>query len=70
MTIEVSTGKKFVRPHLTQWLGVVVPVWGSTDRRVVVQAGQGIKARPYLKNNQCRKGWWHDSSGRVPASQV
>jgi hypothetical protein len=26
--------------------------------------------RPYLKNNQQKKGWRSDSSGRAPAQQV
>jgi hypothetical protein len=30
---------------------------GSTNRRTVVQAGPGKKARPYFKNNQYKKGW-------------
>jgi hypothetical protein len=37
-----------------------VPVFpakvGSLNRRVVVQAGQGIKMRPYLKNSCSQKG--------------
>jgi hypothetical protein len=31
-------------------------VAGSINRRIAVQAGQGKKVRPYLKNNQSKKG--------------
>jgi hypothetical protein len=33
--------------------------------RLMVQVGRGYKARPYLKNNQSKKGWQHALSGRV-----
>jgi hypothetical protein len=26
--------------------------------------------KPYLKNNQSKKGWWSGSSGRAPVYQV
>jgi hypothetical protein len=40
--------------------------WGSTNRRIAVQASANIKARPYLKNNQIKNGWRHGSGGRAP----
>jgi hypothetical protein len=41
-------GGTFERPHLKQWLGVVVCAChssysGSTNRRIVVQVGLGLK---------------------------
>jgi hypothetical protein len=35
-------------------------VWGQV----------GKKVRPYLKNNQSKKGWEYDSSSRMPAWQI
>jgi hypothetical protein len=42
-------------------LGVVVYFYhpsyaGNINRRIVDQAGPGIKVRPYFKNNQSKKG--------------
>jgi hypothetical protein len=59
----ISTNKK---------LGAVVFIYplsytGSIKRRIVDQAGMGINNRPYPQNNESRKGWEHDSSGRAPA---
>jgi hypothetical protein len=39
----------------------------STNMKFPVQASPGIKVRPYLKNNQSKKGWQSGSSSRVPA---
>jgi hypothetical protein len=58
---EASLGKKLVRPHLNQKeLGVVAhachPCYeGSVNRRVTIQAGPGINAKPYFKNNQRKR---------------
>jgi hypothetical protein len=30
---------------------------GSTNRRIKFQANPGIKVRPYLQSNQCKKSW-------------
>jgi hypothetical protein len=30
---------------------------GSINRRITVQVHPSIKARPYLKNNESKKGW-------------
>jgi hypothetical protein len=38
---------------------------GIINMRMKVQAGLGKK--PYLQNNQSKKGWRHGSSHRVPA---
>jgi hypothetical protein len=29
-----------------------------------------MKQKPISKNSQHKKGWWHSSSGRVPAQQM
>jgi hypothetical protein len=70
-----NPGKKFVRPHLNQWLGKVVhachpSLLGSINRKITVQASLGINAKPYLKNNQIKKGWEHGLSGKGSALQV
>jgi hypothetical protein len=48
---EASLGKKFVKPHLNQWLGVVAhacyPSYvGSVNRRLTVQACPSLKQQP------------------------
>jgi hypothetical protein len=43
--------------HLLSHLGREAQIWGQPRH----------KARPYPKNNHCKKGWRHDSSGGVPA---
>jgi hypothetical protein len=53
---QASLGKKLARPHLNQWLGVLMYAYhlsyvGSINRRIAVHAGLGINARPCLKNN-------------------
>jgi hypothetical protein len=35
-----------------------------------VQAGSDQNERTYVKNNQSKKSWGHDSSGRAPAKQM
>jgi hypothetical protein len=48
-----------------QWYILVISAtWGSTVRTFAVQANPGHKARWYLKNNQCKKGWWGASRGK------
>jgi hypothetical protein len=39
----------------------------SINRKIVIQASSGMRARPYLKNNECKKSWGHGSSDRAPA---
>jgi hypothetical protein len=39
----------------------------STDRKIMIQAGLAVKVRPYLKSNQCEKGWRSGLSCRIPA---
>jgi hypothetical protein len=39
----------------------------SINRTITVQAGQCIKARPYLKHNEIKKDWGSNSSDRAPA---
>jgi hypothetical protein len=51
---KASWGKKFMRSHLKQWLGVMVHNFhltfvGDTNRRTVVQPGPGIKQDPISK---------------------
>jgi hypothetical protein len=47
----------------TWWHTLVIPATeGSTNRMIVVQ-----KVKPYLKNNQSKKGWKHSLSSGVPA---
>jgi hypothetical protein len=40
---------------------------GRVNRKIIVQAGLVVNMRPYLKNNQIKKGWGHGSRGRVLA---
>jgi hypothetical protein len=52
---------KAVRPHLNQEkLGVGAhayhPSYAGSINRIPVQAGLGIKARPYSENNESKKG--------------
>jgi hypothetical protein len=54
-TQEASPGKKFTRPHLNQWLGVVVHARhpGYSGKRKLENDGPcqpGHKARPLSKN--------------------
>jgi hypothetical protein len=44
---------------------VILAMLGSISRSIMVQTSPGINARPYLKNNQSKKGWAHGSSGRA-----
>jgi pyruvate formate-lyase activating enzyme-like uncharacterized protein len=51
-------------------LGVVVHACpsscaGSISRRTAVQARADMNVRPYLKNNENKKGWEYGSSGRI-----
>jgi hypothetical protein len=73
---KTSQEKNFKRPPvqpIKSWVGgtpVIPATAGSVNRRtnnmrIAVQASWGINARPYLKNNQSRKGWECGSSGRV-----
>jgi hypothetical protein len=36
---------------------------GNINRRITVQPSTGINSGPYIKNNQCKKGWRHESVG-------
>jgi hypothetical protein len=46
---------------------VIPAIQGGTNRKIVVQAGLGIKAKPCIKNEQHKKGWWSGSSGSEQA---
>jgi hypothetical protein len=53
--------RKLVRPHLRPWAGVVIHACcssytGGIGKRTVVEASPGKSVRPYLKNNQSKKG--------------
>jgi hypothetical protein len=52
--LEVSLGKKFMRsPYQPILVHTCHP---SANRRIMIQAGLGIKVRSYLKNNEAKKG--------------
>jgi hypothetical protein len=60
--LQVNTGKKLMRPGLTEKAGVVVcACWSSYFRKckeedkIAFCTGQGKKARPYLQNSQSKK---------------
>jgi hypothetical protein len=55
------------RPHFNQWLGIVEHIChpsysGKHKWKDGIPAGQGKNVRPYLKNNQLKKGWWSGST--------
>jgi hypothetical protein len=54
---EASPGKMSLRPHLNmRWVLPVIPAtWGSTNKRIVVQAFQGIKWDLDWKNNNSKR---------------
>jgi hypothetical protein len=61
LQLEASQGKKFIRPHLDQQLGVVAHACypnytRSINRKIRVQDGSGINKRPYPQNNLSQKG--------------
>jgi hypothetical protein len=43
---------------------------GSKNRRTAVQAGTSIKARPYSKNNKCKRSRGCDFRTKAPAQQM
>jgi hypothetical protein len=68
IVVPGQLNKKFTRPS-SQWgkkMGVGgIHLSSQLWLRLMVQVGRGYKARPYLKNNQSKKGWQHALSGRV-----
>jgi hypothetical protein len=66
-----TPGKKLARPHLNQWLGVVLcpcqPL-REAQKEAHDLGWAWQKMRPYFKNNQWKKDWWHGSSGTEPPS--
>jgi hypothetical protein len=55
--------------HLNQWLDTLARTCHFSYARKPKETDCGPsqpkhKARPYLKNNQSKKGWWCSSSGR------
>jgi hypothetical protein len=65
------TGKTFTRPHLNQYLGMVVcacdfSIVAGWDLEDWVQDGLGKNQDPtYLQNNQSKKGLRSNSSSKV-----
>jgi hypothetical protein len=47
---------------------VITTMWGSTNRRIVVQVSPGIKQDSISKITKA--GWRCGSSGRAPASKI
>jgi hypothetical protein len=68
--------KKFTKPHLNRksWVWWHAPVTLATAGSVKYEAHSpgwpGQKVRPYLKNNQRKKGWRHGSNPRTTAWQA
>jgi hypothetical protein len=65
--------KKLVTPISREkiwafWHTPIIPATMVKSIKQDLNLGQlGQKVRPYLKNNQRKKGWKHGSSSRVPA---
>jgi hypothetical protein len=63
ITVRGQAGQKeFMSPHLNQWLGVAAYVChpsytGKHKKEYHGTRWPRHRARPYLKNNQYRKGW-------------
>jgi hypothetical protein len=64
LRFEASLGREFAKtspPKEKNWARWYTPVTpatvGNVNRRFVFQSRPGRKARPYLKNNQSKKGW-------------
>jgi hypothetical protein len=63
-----SPGKKFMRYYERSGMCLPFPAMqGSTNRRMVVQAMQGIKQDAFLKITRDKKGWEHGTSSRASA---
>jgi hypothetical protein len=66
-----SPGKKFVGAHFNRKGWMVVHTHfhrtvGSLRKEGYSPGWPNQKERPYLKNNQSKKGWRHGSSHREP----
>jgi hypothetical protein len=64
---EASLGKKFMRSHLNQQLGVMSGACHPSEvRKPKIGGWQSrqtwTKVKPYLQNNQSKRGWRHGSS--------
>jgi hypothetical protein len=49
IVVQAQPRQKFKRPHLNKWVCMVVHMWGSTSRRIAMQAAPDIKQDPISK---------------------
>jgi hypothetical protein len=68
--IKSAWAKKIVTPHLSGKKLDMAATLGNVKLEDCGQGQPGLNARPYLMNNQRKKGWRHGSSSTVPASLV
>jgi hypothetical protein len=73
--LRTARAKSSWDPHLNQWLGMMThichPSYCGKHKQEDHSLGQpGQKARPYLQNNQSKKGWGRASSSTAPAWQA
>jgi hypothetical protein len=76
LKFKANPGKKLVRPHLNQWQDVMacvchscweVGAWGSTSRRIMVEASPSIKRDLISNIINAKRAAECDSSVRAPA---